>query len=58
MKRLPPASREPKPAAAVDIPAAGDVSPAEEAARAASPSAVSDEEKARLAAEVSRIEDA
>jgi len=37
---------------------AGDVSPAEEAARAADPGALTDEEKASLAAEVSRIEDA
>lgn len=35
-----------------------DVSPAEEAARAADPGALTNEEKAKLAAEVSRIEDA
>jgi len=39
-------------------PSPGAVSAAEEAARTAPPTTLTDEEKARLAAEVSRIEDA
>lgn len=58
MKRPSPGPEQPKPAAPRAGPPAGDVSPAEQAARAAKPGAISDEEKARLAAEVSRIEDA
>ena len=55
-----PRTSEPPKAADPRAPARGAraVSAAEEAARTASPGALTDEEKAALAAEVSRIEDA